>query len=79
MIIGYRGVFCCSMYCLMIDKGAPPQLAAKYDGDHRAPFQSCFWMLSCPFRRIIRLDTPLRLLTNFATDTFGGYVTNRWT
>jgi hypothetical protein len=28
--------------------GAPPQDAAKQDGDHRTPFQQHFWM-SGPF------------------------------
>ena len=35
----YSGVFCCSMYWRMILIGAPPQEAAKYEGDHRTPFQ----------------------------------------
>ena len=33
------GVFCCSMYVLRMAIGAPPQLAAKYEGDHNTPFQ----------------------------------------
>src|ERR1035441_7605432 len=35
------GVRWLSTYCRMIDSGAPPQDAAKYDGDHRCfPFQT---------------------------------------
>ena len=59
------------MYVLIIESGAPPQLAAKYEGDHRQepkhlsnPACDCF--------RSIRLDTPLRLLTSFETETLGG-------
>ena len=29
------------MYVLRMPIGAPPQLAAKYDGDQRTPFQFC--------------------------------------
>src|SRR5207249_11392494 len=35
----YSGVFCCSMYALRTPIGAPPQLAAKYDGDQSTPLQ----------------------------------------
>src|SRR5580692_8837003 len=42
----------------MMEMGAPPQL-----GDHNAPPQCFFRMLGYFFWRIMRLDTPFRLLT----------------
>ena len=39
------GVRCCSMYWRMISMGAPPQLPAKYEGDHSAPPHSFLRML----------------------------------
>lgn len=70
------GVACCSMYCRIILIGAPPQDAAKYDGDQRAPFQ---YRRSRSFRSFLsnRLDTPFRLLTRADTATLGGYSTNK--
>lgn len=70
------GVACCSMYCRIILIGAPPQDAAKYDGDQRTPFQ---YRRSRSFRSFLsnRLDTPFRLLTRADTATLGGYSTNK--
>ena len=70
------GVACCSMYCRIMLIGAPPQDAAKYDGDQRTPFQ---YRRSRSFRSFLsnRLDTPFRLLTRADTATFGGYSTNK--
>ncbi len=42
------GVCCCLMYWRAMASGAPPQLAAKSDGDHSAPFRSRFWMSDHP-------------------------------
>jgi hypothetical protein len=63
----------------MIDSGAPPQDAAKYDGDHRCfPFQTRRFS-SGKSRRISRDDTPLRLLIRRDSSTVGGYSISRWT
>ena len=51
--------------------GAPPQLEAKYDGDHSMFFQYLLAMSGRSFRNR-RLDTPLRLFTRFDTATLGG-------
>ena len=59
------------MYVLIIESEAPPQLAAKYEGDHRQdpkPLSDP----SCDCFRSIRLEMPLRLLTSFETKTLGG-------
>ncbi len=66
------------MYWRATASGAPPELAAKSDGDHSAPFRSCFWMSDHSLRSK-RPDTPFRLLTGLETATFGGYATRRWT
>jgi hypothetical protein len=64
------------MYWRTMEIGAPPQLEAKYDGDHSAPFQYRFWRSGRSLRSK-RLDTPLRLFTRFETATLGGYSTSR--
>ncbi len=51
------GVCCCSMYWRAMASGAPPELTAKSDGDHSAPFRSRFWMSDHPLRSK-RPDTP---------------------
>lgn len=58
--------------------GAPPQLAAKYEGDHSTPLKYRP-AISGRSSRNNRDDTPLRLLTSFESVTFGGYSTSRWT
>lgn len=58
--------------------GAPPQLAAKYDGDHSMPLKYRP-VISGRISRTRRDDTPLRLFTSFESATLGGYSTNRWT
>jgi len=37
------------MYWRMTSMGAPPQLPAKYDGDHNAPPHNCLRMLGAFF------------------------------
>src|ERR1039458_4381216 len=66
------------MYSFSTLIGAPPQDAAKYDGDQRTPFQYFFIRsgLSC---RSNRLDTPLSELTRDDIECLGGYFSNRWT
>jgi len=51
--------------------GAPPQLAAKYDGDQSTPFQ---YRAAKAGRSSLskRLDTPFRLFTNEDTECFEG-------
>lgn len=66
---------CCCTYCWMISSGAPPQDAAKYDGDHRCSR----WVRRLNCRRSRRLDTPLRLFTSREICTVGGYSTSRCT
>ena len=56
--------------------GAPPQLEAKQDGDHSAPFQERFW-ISGRASRSRRLDTAFRLFTRLEAATVGGYATSR--
>jgi hypothetical protein len=64
-----------STYARMIDRGAPPHDAAKYDGDHR-----CSRWVRTRYRwRSLRADTPLREFTSAETVTFGGYSIRRWT
>lgn len=60
------------MYWRMTAMGAPPQLQAKYEGDHIAPPQSLLRMDGYFFSRIIRPETPLRLFTTDETETLGG-------
>lgn len=65
------GVRWLSTYSRTTESGAPPQDAAKYDGDHRTPRRKR------PARsgrslRSRRLDTPFRLFTSFDSGTFGG-------
>ena len=60
------------MYWRIISMGAPPQLPAKWLGDHNAPPHSFFRTLGYGFLRIIRLETPLRLFTSAETETLGG-------
>jgi hypothetical protein len=52
-------------------RGAPPQEAAKYEGDQRAPFQYFLW-ISGRSSLSNRLETPLRLFTRVEIETFGG-------
>ena len=66
---------CCSTYWRMIASGAPPQEAAKYDGDHR--WSRCVRNRNrCRSRRD---ETPLRLFTSLDSCTVGGYSTSRCT
>jgi hypothetical protein len=58
-------------YSAIIESGAPPHEAAKYDGDHSTP------LLYRPdtsgrISRSRRLDTPLRLFTSPEMRIFGG-------
>ena len=64
------------MYCLIMLIGAPPQDAAKEDGDHRTPFQ---WRVTCAgwFWRRRRLNALLRLYTSFEIAILGGSFTTR--
>ena len=80
---GYEARFwyqdrCCSIYCLMISNGAPPQEAAKYEGLHSMFFQYLFSMSGRCFLRSLE-ETPLRLFTRVEMATFGGYSTSRCT
>ena len=72
---GQSGRRCCSTYWRMIASGAPPQEAAKYDGDHKWSR----WVRGRNCCRNRRDDTPLRLPTSFESCTVGGYSTSRWT
>ena len=61
------------MYAAMIESEAPPQDAAKYDGDHRW----LRWVRTVNRCRNRRADTPLREFTSAETATLGGYSIKR--
>lgn len=65
------GDFCCSTYWRRMPIGAPPQLAAKYDGDQRTSFQY-FRSKSGRSSLSRRLETPFKLFTSEDTECFGG-------
>ena len=67
------------MYCRSTAIGAPPHVATKYDGDHSTFDFDLGVARSGRSTRSRRLDTPFREFTNRATDSFGGYSTNRCT
>src|SRR5215471_15377967 len=66
------------MYCRIMLMGAPPQDAAKYEGDQSTPCQY-FLARSGRWRLKTRLEAPLRLFTNAETASLGGYSTSRCT
>src|SRR5215471_5939502 len=66
------------MYCRIMLMGAPPQDAAKYEGDQSAPCQY-FLAMSGRWRLKTRLEAPLRLFTSAETASLGGYSTSRCT
>lgn len=66
------------MYWRTTLMGAPPQEAAKYDGDHSTPDQYRWARSGLDFLSSLE-DTPLRLLTKLETATFGGYSISRCT
>jgi hypothetical protein len=51
------------MYCLRIASGAPPQEAAKYDGDLKCPCIEYLFTRPVNFARRRRADTPLSEFT----------------
>src|SRR5262245_35588114 len=66
------------MYCRTMFMGAPPQDAAKYEGDQSTPCQyRC--LISGRSLRSTRLEAPLRLFTKLETDIFGGYSMSKCT
>ena len=78
----YDGRVCCSMYCLSTQSGARPTQAAKWLGvDSTALlFLTDQNALMLGNSRLSRRDgTPFRLLTNSAMQTFGGWLTSKWT
>jgi hypothetical protein len=46
------------MYCRMMLSGAPPQDAAKWDGDQKCPCMMCRFTRPVDSGRIRRADTP---------------------
>ena len=62
----------------MMERGAPPQEAAKYEGDHNTFFQYRFFKSGRSLRSI-RMDTPFKLFTSTDTANFDGYSTNKCT
>src|SRR5215475_3740036 len=66
------------MYCQIMLMDAPPQDAAKYEGNQSAPCQY-FLAMSGRWRLKTRLEAPLRLFTSAETATLGGYSTSRCT
>ena len=67
------------MYCLMIDRGAPPHEAAKYEGDQKCPCMVARFTRPVKSCRSLLLDTPLSEFTSEDTATLGGYQASRWT
>jgi putative transposase len=66
---------CCSTYRRMIASGAPPQEAAKYDGDHRW----LRWVRNRTYCRNRQEDTPLRSFAIFESCTVCGNPTSTCT
>lgn len=66
------GIFWLSIYCFTISSGAPPQEAAKYEGDQSLSPQRNF--LRCFQNSFLSslLETPLRELISFESSTVGG-------
>src|SRR5262249_55024565 len=58
--------------------GAPPQDAAKYEGDQSAPCQY-FLAMSGRWRLKTRLEAPLRLFTSAETASLGKHSISRCT
>ncbi len=62
----------CSRYWPMIDRGAPPREAAKYDGDQKCPCMIARLTRPVNSYRSRRAETPLSEPASLETDTFGG-------
>jgi hypothetical protein len=60
------------MYWRMMLSGAPPQDAAKQDGDQKCPRMLARFTRPVNSARSLRAETPLREFTSADTATFGG-------
>ena len=60
------------MYWRMMLSGAPPQDAAKYDGDQKCPCMMCRFTRPANSARSRLAETPLSEFTSAETATFGG-------
>ena len=65
----FQGDFWFCIYCLRVWSGAPPTEATKYEGLHN----EVLWGFLYPAAPYNLLETPLRWLTIWDTDSNGGF------